>query len=269
MSSSRFADQTILITGATSGIGRALARALTQEGATVIGTGRDQARLMELDGDVDLALTMDVTDPSSVEIAAATVHDRCGRIDVLINNAGVGLFSSVMETSEEELSRILEVNVVGVSRVTRAFLPAMLEGSRADRRGAIVNIASVAGRRGYPKHTAYCASKHALIGWSRSLRKDMRGTNVDVVVICPPAVQTPFFENAGYMTFDEDHPGLKLMTADEVAAGTLDALASRTFETVLGTKAQALDLLDRFAPSAVDRLQIWKDKRWANQKTKG
>jgi short-subunit dehydrogenase len=266
MSSSRFDGQTILVTGATSGIGRALARALTLEGATVIGTGRDQVRLMELDGEVDLALTMDVTDATSVEIAAATVLDRHGPIDVLINNAGVGLFAPVMDTPEDALSRILEVNLVGVSRVTRAFLPTMLEASSTKKRGAIVNIASVAGRRGYPKHTAYCASKHALIGWSRALRKDLRGSTVDVIVVCPPAVQTPFFENAGYMTFDEDHPGLKLMTAAEVATGTLEALRLRPFETVLGTKAQALDLLDRFAPSAVDRLQIWKDARWAKQK---
>ena len=143
--------------------GLAAARAFKASGATVIGTGRDQARLMALGQEVDLALSLDVTDPSSVEIAVAAALDRHGKIDVLVNNAGVGLFKPWDETNIEDLSTILDVNLLGVARVTQAVLPSMVTAGR----GVIVNVASVAGRRAYPRHTAYCASKHALIGWSR------------------------------------------------------------------------------------------------------
>jgi hypothetical protein len=243
-----------VITGATSGIGRSCALAFSREGATVIGTGRDQTRLADLDAHVDLALTLDVTDPKSVEVATQAVLDRYGRVDVLVNNAGIGLFSSWQDTDVSAMQKLMDVNLYGVVRVTQALLPSML----AANTGAVVNIASVAGRRGYAKHTAYCASKHALMGWSEGLRCDLAGTGVDVVVVCPPAVRTPFFENAGYMTFDEDHPGLVPMTPDEVAEGTLDATAKRRRVEILSPRAKALYLASVVAPGLLDRVRGMK-----------
>lgn len=230
----RFTGQVVVVSGATSGIGRALAQAYTAEGATVVGLGRDQDRLAELGRDVDLALTCDVTSDTQVEVAVQAVLARHGRLDVLVNNAGVGLFADVLETSTADLERVLAVNLVGMARLTRAALPALIEA-----KGRVVQIASVAGQRGYARHTAYCASKHAMIGWSEALRCDVSGA-VDVVVICPPAVDTAFFENAGYMTFDEDHPGLKLWTAEQVAAETVDATHRREPRRILGARAKAL-----------------------------
>lgn len=247
----RFRDQIVVITGASSGIGLECARAFAAEGATVVGTGRDQERLAALGREVDLALSLDVTDEGSVEIATQAVLDRYGRVDVLVNNAGVGLFRPWDETSIADMQRLMDVNVWGAVRVTRRLLPAMIAAGR----GAVVNVASVAGRRGYARHTAYCASKHAMIGWSEGLRCDLAGTGVDVVIVLPPAVRTPFFENAGYTTFDEDHPGLVPMSPTEAARGLLDATAARARSKILSPRAKLLYGLSLVAPDLLDRIR--------------
>jgi short-subunit dehydrogenase len=249
--SSRFSDQIVVISGATSGIGRECALAFGNEGATVVGTGRDQTRLAELAPHVDLALTLDVTENKSVEIASQAILDRYGRVDVLINNAGIGLFRPWQDTDVADVQRIMDVNLYGVIRLTRAVLPSMLERDQ----GTVVNIASVAGKRGYAKHTAYCASKHALIGWSEGLRCDLSGTGVHVVIVCPPAVRTPFFENAGYMTFDQDHPDLTPMTPQEVAAATVEATFRHRRTTILSPRARALYAASLVAPGLLDRMR--------------
>ncbi len=250
----RFEGQVVVITGATSGIGLAMARAFTAEGARVVGTGRDQGRLMALAGEVELALTLDVTSDDSVLMASAAIEDGPGPADILINNAGIGLFQSWDNTSIQDYQRILDVNLLGAIRVTQALLPAMVERGS----GAVVNIASVAGKRGYQNHTAYCASKHALLGFTQGLRKDLTGSGVSVIGICPPAVDTPFFENAGFLDYRERHPGLKLMSPEAVAAGTLDAIAQGRRERILSARAKTLWLLDTFLPGGVDLLQKLK-----------
>lgn len=250
----RFAGKVVVITGATSGIGLAIARTMAAEGARVVGTGRDQARLMALGADVELALTMDVTDDDSVLMAAAAILDGPGVPDVLINNVGVGLFESWDHTSLSDYQHIMDVNLFGTIRVIQALLPAMVEQGR----GAVVNVASVAGKRAYPKHTAYCASKHALLGYTKGLRKDLQGSGVDVISVCPPAVDTPFFENAGFADYKAKHPGLKLMSAQTVADLTLEAIERRDRERILGARAKTLWFLDTFLPGGVDLLQKLK-----------
>ena len=250
----RFDGKVVVITGATSGIGFAMARAFTAEGARVIGTGRDQTRLMRLTGEVELALTLDVTSDESVLMAAAAIEDGPGAVDILINNAGIGLFESWDNTSIKDYQHLLDVNLLGPIRVTQALLPVMVERGS----GCVVNIASVAGKRGYSKHTAYCASKHALLGYTQGLRKDLAGSGVDVISICPPAVDTPFFENAGFLDYKAKHEGLKLMSPEEVAEGTLDAIHHRKRERILSARAKTLWLLDTFLPGGVDLLQKLK-----------
>jgi uncharacterized protein len=239
-----------LISGATSGIGAATARALARAGARVIACGRDQARLAQIAPHVDLALTLDVTDPESIRIAAAAVLDRYGGLDVLINNAGIGCFAPVADTTEARLQEVMEVNFHGAVRLFQAFRQSLL-----DRKGALVQIASVAGLRGYPNHTAYCASKHALIGWSEALRMEWRGTGVAVHVICPPAIDTPFFVNAGYHTFAADHPGLALMSAEQVAEEVVEAIQSGDRRRVISPRAKLLYALSLIAPGVLERLR--------------
>jgi len=246
----------MLVTGATSGIGEALARAATAQGYQVVGCGRDQTRLMALEREVALALTLDLTDEQSVRLGADTVRDRFGRVDVLVHNAGIGFFAEPEETGPAEVARVMETNLLGAVRLNQALMPDLLQQGG----GTVCVVASVAGRRGYPKHTAYCASKHALIGWARALKKDLRGTGVSVVIVCPPAVDTPFFENAGYTSFAEDHPGMRLMSAETAAAGILAAIERRSPMALLGGRAKALFLLDRLAPRALDGIQQLRDR---------
>jgi short-subunit dehydrogenase len=245
---SRFADKVVVISGATSGIGYALALAFQAEGATVVGLGRDQRRLGELGQHIDLALTCDVTKPRSVEVATQALRGRHGRVDVLVNCAGVGLFRSVEQTSEEELIRLLQVNLIGMQRLTRALLPDL----RATQ-GRVVQIASIAGTRGMPNHAAYCASKFALIGWSDAFRAEE--TQLKVTVICPPGVDTPFFDNAGNPSFREDNPGVPLLSAEQVAAETVDACFRVERRRILGTRARALHAANQLAPGTLEALR--------------
>lgn len=253
MPTNAFQGKIALVTGATSGIGLDIAKKLTAAGARVIGTGRDQARLAALQPFVERALTLDVTDDVSVQVARAAIEDAFGGVDIVVNNAGVGLFKRWEETPISEVDRIMQVNFYGAVRVGLAFLPSLVA-----RKGVLVQVASVAGRRGYAKHTAYCASKHALIGYSESLRADLRGTGADVVIVCPPAVRTPFFENAGYMTFDEDHPNLTPMTPAAVADGVLAATAKRARLEILSPRAKVLDALAFVSPRLLERIQKFK-----------
>jgi short-subunit dehydrogenase len=245
-----------LVTGATSGIGLETARALTSHGAIVVGTGRDQERLATLASEIELALTMDVTDPRSVEIALAAIEDRHGRIDILVNNAGIGCFLDWKESSAEDLERILSVNLVGAVRVASQVLPSMVERGS----GVVINVASVAGVRGYASHSAYCASKFGLVGWSRAIRKDLRGTGVSVCIVCPPAVDTPFFATAGRPEFREENKKNGMVSPVEVARHIVQSITAEQAEVVISGRARLLYALDRLAPSFVDRLQQWKDR---------
>jgi hypothetical protein len=243
-------DRVVVVTGATSGIGKAAALRFARAGARVVATGRDQGRLAAIAPDVDCALTLDVTDAESVAIFAAAVLDRYGGVDVLVNNAGVGLFRGWEDTDDAALRRVMEVDLFGQIAVARALLPSLIA-----RKGVLVQVASVAGKRGYARHTAYCAAKHALVGWSEGLRHDLAGTGCDVVVVCPPAVRTPFFENAGYHTFDADHPGLVPMTADAVADGLFAATVERRRTVILSPRAKLLYALSVAAPGLLERIQ--------------
>lgn len=249
----RLKDKVVLVTGATSGIGLATARLCAREGARVVGTGRDQARLATLAKDVELALTMDVTDETSVAVATTAMLDRFGHVDAVVNNAGVGLFKSWAETTDADLRQLLEVNFFGAVRVATRLLPTLIE-----RKGVLVQVASVAGRRGYARHAAYCASKHALIGWSEAVRRDLSGTGASMVVVCPPAIDTPFFANAGYRDFRKDHEGLRLLTADRVASAILCSLLSRPRTVLMTSRSRMLDTMNFLAPNLLDMVQRFR-----------
>jgi len=182
----------ILITGGTAGIGRAAASLLANKGHRVIACGRDPDALAELSSESENlhGLAMDVTSAASVAEAAKTAMESFGGNppDVLVNNAGFALVGPIEAIEDEEWERQYQTNVLGLVRVTRAFLPAM----RERRRGRIINVSSVAGRVTLPFFAPYNSTKHAIESISDSLRTELYPHGIDVVTIEPGAVKTRF-----------------------------------------------------------------------------
>jgi NAD(P)-dependent dehydrogenase (short-subunit alcohol dehydrogenase family) len=171
-----------VVTGAAQGIGRRIAEVLADAGYQL---ALIDVRPTEMDG--ALCLAGDVSSEHDVANAARTVLDAYGRVDVLVNNAGVALISPAEQTSPEQWRRVLEVNLTGPFLLCQAFGTAMLE----QRQGSIVNIASVAGLMGVAERVAYNASKHGLVGLTRTLAVEWGGRGVRVNAVCPGWVKTP------------------------------------------------------------------------------
>lgn len=181
--------KTAIVTGASSGIGRASAEALAKAGFTVFGTSRKPGATAPAGTTM---LSCDVTDVASVNALVETVLSRTGRIDVVVNNAGLGLVGAAEESSIEQVKGLFDVNVFGVVRVTNAVLPVM----RRQRQGRIINISSGLGIVPAPYSAHYSATKHALEGYSESLDHEVRAFNVRVSLIEPAFVRSPFDQNS-------------------------------------------------------------------------
>ncbi|GGO00620.1 oxidoreductase [Nocardia rhizosphaerihabitans] len=179
-----------LVTGASSGIGKSAAIALAQKGFRVFGTGRVTAHLAPLEGVTFLDL--DVTDDAAATAAVATVIAQSGRLDVLVNNAGIGSAGAAEENSAALARNIFDINVFGVIRMTNAALPHM----RAQGSGRIVNLSSILGIIPQPYMAVYAASKHAVEGYSESLDHEVREYGVRVLLIEPAYTNTAFDANS-------------------------------------------------------------------------
>jgi NAD(P)-dependent dehydrogenase (short-subunit alcohol dehydrogenase family) len=179
-----------LITGASRGIGRAIALAFAKEGATVVLGSRDLASLESLAAEIEDASTvrLDVRDPASI----ADAREAVGAVQILVNNAGIAKSVKVLAMDDEHWQSHLDVNLTGAFRVTRAFLPPMV----AAKWGRVINIASTAGKVGFAYTAAYCASKHGLIGFTRALALEMATSGVTVNAICPGFVRTDMASEA-------------------------------------------------------------------------
>jgi NAD(P)-dependent dehydrogenase (short-subunit alcohol dehydrogenase family) len=180
----------VFVTGGGRGIGRAIALAFAAPGATIAIASRSAAQLDETASEIRgrgaeaIALTMDVTDARAVSEAFTRLAGRVARVDVLVNNAGVGGGQPVPGSDEAAWRRIIDTNVVGTYLVTRAALPLIPEGGR------VINMSSVLGRFGVPGYTAYCASKHAVVGFTRALALELAPRAITVNALCPGWVDT-------------------------------------------------------------------------------
>lgn len=212
--------QTAIVTGAATGIGEAIARRLANAGAFVVIGDIDEQAAIATAATLPAALgvKLDVSDARSVASAVAEVIAQTGRIDILVNNAGIaGKAASVVDYDEAEFRRVMEVNVMGVFLCTRAVLPHMKER----RYGRIVNIASIAGKEGNPNMSAYSASKAAVIGFTKSVGKEVATEGISINAVAPAVVQTKILDQltpqqVSYMT--EKIPMRRTGKPEEIAA---------------------------------------------------
>ena len=221
-----------LITGASSGIGAALARQLAQRGMTVGIVARRHDRLVEVLEDCRVHApasqmwAADLSDPDAAAELALTAWDAFGHIDVLVNNAGVPMRKTIPNITAQDIERVMRINFLSSTAMTLALIPRML--SRAT--GVIVNVASIAGRFGVTTEAAYSASKFAMCGWSEGIAADMAGTGVTVKLILPGTIDTELWDQP-----DNDPPLYQgdLVPAEETAVGIADAIDDEHFEHFL------------------------------------
>lgn len=223
-------DRIAVVTGATEGIGRATAFALGAAGAQVAICARtkryvdETVAALESEGMTAAGATCDVGAPEDVERFAAFVRKSFGDPHILVNNAGIGRFGNLEELSLDDWDGTIRTNVRSLFLMTRAFLPAM----KARGSGDIVNVVSLAGRNGFPGGTAYSASKHAALGFSRSLLLEARPHGVRVIAVLPGSVHTPFFDKQSQMNPDRE----RILRPEDVARVIVDALTLPSRATV-------------------------------------
>jgi len=209
-----------VVTGATEGIGRAIAEALARGGATVAICARTakrvEATVQELRGMGFDAVghPCDVAVPAAVTAFADFVSRERGDPAVLVNNAGIGRFAPLERLSLEDWDATMGVNLRSLYLVTRAFLPGLKRAAPS----SIVNIASLAGRNGIEEGTAYCASKHAVLGFSKALMLEVRKAQVRVVAVCPGSVATPFMDKQTRLHPNRDRVLIAADVAETVCA---------------------------------------------------
>jgi short-subunit dehydrogenase len=212
-----------VVTGASSGIGEATARELALRGATVVLASRAVDRLQALEREVSasggaaLVVETDVSDRSSVEAMVWRTVGEFGSLDVLINNAGLGLSGRVTEVRSDDVRHVFEVNTVGPLNCIQAALPHMGEGGR------IINVSSVVGKRAIPKVGAYCATKSALNALSDALRVEVAGRKITVTSVYPGTTRTSFRENSRRTKSEKRGWRPKGVTPDRVAEKIADA----------------------------------------------
>ena len=249
----------VLVTGASSGIGRMTALSLGREGAKVGLVARRVKHLEEIaaavraeDGTAEV-FPGDVANPETLERAVRGCIEQFGQLDVLINNAGAGLFATVEQTTAEDLESMLAVNLKGTFHGIKAALPVM----RRQGSGHIINVASTAGRRGSPYVGAYCASKFAVVGLTESLRTELIGTGIMVSLVLPGATRTNFFDAAQRRT--SLHRGLVGPIEDvEAVAKRIVGLVRRPRAEVMAQPIRRKVILggNLLAAGLVDRLLL-------------
>ena len=257
-----------LVTGASSGIGEAAAHELLAAGFTVYGTSRSAVAGEDRDGVVFLPL--DVTDDESVAGAIREVLDRSGRIDVLVNNAGLGITGAAEESSIEQARALFDINLFGSIRMTRAVLPQM----RAQGSGRIINVSSVLGLVPAPFGALYAATKHSMEGYSESLDHEVREHGVRVLLVEPAYTRTSFDTNA--IPADQPLPvyarrreAVDVLIAEAVKAGDEPSVVGETIVAAAtdprpklryqaGTLARRVSKLRRYAPPTLFDRQIRK-----------
>lgn len=248
-----------IITGGTSGIGKALAVEFGKAGAKIVITGRNLLNLQETGAYLDslgienLALQADVSVEKDNEMMAAEAIRRFGRIDVLINNAGISMRALFEDLHLDVFRKVMDINFYGTVYATKYCLPHILES-----RGSIIGISSIVGYRGTPARTAYSASKYAMHGFFEVLRTEVMKRGVHVMIVCPNFTGSNIRKTAltadgtpqGETPRDEEN----LMTAEEVAKLALKATRKRKRELIITFQGKLVVFLNKWFPAMMDKI---------------
>lgn len=233
-----------IVTGASAGIGQACARALAAEGAQLVLTARRQERLERLAQEIEalgakaFIVAGDAREEDTARRTIQTAVEAAGRVDILINNAGMGIYKDLVETSAEEYDELMNTNVRSTFLFTRHAVPVML----AQGEGTILMLSSMAGIYGFPGEAVYCATKFAQVGFAQALDKELRTRGIKVGVICPGGVKTEFAIGQGRT--EEGVAQSAMLEPEDVASAVLLACTqspgSRIIEIQMRTMAEPL-----------------------------
>jgi short-subunit dehydrogenase len=256
MSTRTLAGSRAIVTGASSGIGRALAMELAREGVRLVVVARRADRLAALADEIQSAggavktLAADVTEPAARQRAVDTAVSAYGGLDILVNNAGIGAFGRFEQADPERLRRVMEVNFFALVELTRVALPELKRGTKP----IVVNISSVLGHRAVPRSAEYCASKFAVQGFSEAIRVELRRHGIDVLVVCPGLTQTEFTKSATSRGDKPDWPQHAGVSTEYVARRTARAIRAGKREIMPFAWGRVLRFANQIAPSLVDRI---------------
>lgn len=254
-----FQDRIVVITGASRGIGRALAHAFAVRGASLVLAARSEDQLravaseceaMNLDVET-LVIPTDVTDEAQLENLIRTTLDHFVCIDILVNNAGIVQGGSFVEIGIESIRQSIEVNLVAAMRLTQLVLPAMIEQGS----GHIVNISSVMGRHAIPYMLSYSTSKHGLVGFGEGLRRELDGTGVHVLTANIGFADTDMVSEESRQLLRPF--GVRVQPPEGIALRVLNAMALGQPEITIGSTEHLAEWISRFSLKLADRM--WRD----------
>ena len=246
----------VVITGASSGIGRATALAFAAAGSTVVLAARREAALRDVASECEgkgaraLAVPTDTRDEAAVRRLAESAIQEFGGIDVWVNNAAVTLFGRFDETPPDLWREVIETNVFGYVNGTRAVVPHF----RARRAGTIINVASVNSRVGGPYVSSYVASKFAVRGFAECVRDELRGEGIDVCNVMPASIDTPLFQHAGNYMGRAAKPLRPILHPRRVATGVVRCAKRPRREVIVGFSGRQLVAMHELAPWLFERL---------------
>jgi short-subunit dehydrogenase len=246
----------VVLTGASSGIGRALAVELARQAAKMVIVARRGALLKQLAtgvtqrGGKALVVVGDITQPAVQHEVVERAEAAFGGLDILINNAGVSAHGPFETASAERLRQIMDVNFIAAAELIRISLPLLKRGTSP----IVVNMGSILGHRGIPLNSEYCASKFALRGWSEAIRPELARDGIDLLLVSPGTTDTEFFEHLIAESEKLPWGQQQGVPAEAVAAQIVRAIQRRRHEITPNWRGRLLVLLNRFSPRLVDRV---------------